>query len=38
MGPVEAVFTFTSIEFNSKIPEAMFALPPEIKALLEAGK
>lgn len=38
MGPVEAVFTFTAIEFNSKIPEAMFALPPEIKALLEAGK
>jgi len=38
MGAVAMVMTFTSVKFNEAIPDAMFALPPEIQALVKAGR
>jgi len=38
MGVVAMTMSFTSVKFNEAIPEAMFALPPEISALVKAGK
>ncbi len=38
MGAVAMVMSFTSVKFNDTIPAAMFALPPEIQALVKAGK
>ncbi len=38
LGPVEMAMSFTSIEFNAKIPEQIFAVPPEIAALAAADK
>jgi hypothetical protein len=38
MGPVEMTMTFASITFNEKIPEQIFAIPPEIAALVKANK
>jgi len=38
MGAVAMTMTFTSIRFNENVPAAMFALPPEIQALVDAAK
>jgi hypothetical protein len=38
MGAVAMVLAFNSVKFNEAIPEAMFALPPEIAALAKAAK
>lgn len=38
MGPVEMSMTFHTITFNEKIPEQIFAVPPEISALVKAAK
>lgn len=38
MGPVEMSMNFHSINFNEKIPEQIFAVPPEIDALVRAQK
>jgi hypothetical protein len=38
MGAVAMVMTFTSVKFNDTVPAAMFALPPEIQALVTAGQ
>jgi hypothetical protein len=38
MGAVTMIMNFSTIKFNDAIPEAMFALPPEIDALVKAGK
>lgn len=38
MGAVSMVMSFSSVKFNETIPEAMFALPPEIQALVKASK
>ncbi len=38
MGPVAMVMTFTMVKFNEKLPEVLFALPPEIQALVDAEK
>jgi hypothetical protein len=38
MGAVSMVMHFTSVKFNAPVPETMFALPPEIQALVKAGK
>ncbi len=38
MGPVAMVMTFTTVKFNEKMPDILFALPPEIQALVDAEK
>jgi outer membrane lipoprotein-sorting protein len=38
MGAVAMTMTFTSIRFNESVPATMFALPPEIQALVDASK
>lgn len=38
MGPVEMTMNFHSITFNEKIPEQIFAIPPDIAALVKAQK
>ena len=38
MGGVMMIMSFSSVKFNDAIPEAMFALPPEIDALVKAGR
>jgi hypothetical protein len=38
MGAVAMTMNFTSVKFNEAIPAAMFALPPEISALVRASK
>jgi hypothetical protein len=38
MGAVTMIMNFSTIKFNDAIPEAMFALPPEIDALVKAAK
>jgi hypothetical protein len=38
MGPIQMEMTFTTITVNDQLPEQLFALPPEIKALVGAQK
>jgi hypothetical protein len=38
MGPVEMLMTFHTITFNEKIPEQIFAIPPDIQALQASEK
>lgn len=38
MGTVEMVMSFHTITFNEKIPEQIFAVPPDIDALVKAQK
>jgi len=38
MGAVSMVMTFSVVKFNEKIPAALFTLPPEIQALVDAEK
>lgn len=38
MGAVSMIMTFTTVKFNDTVPDAMFMLPPEIQALVKAGK
>jgi outer membrane lipoprotein-sorting protein len=38
MGPVAMIMTFTTVKFNDSIPDAIFALPPEIEQLTKAQK
>ncbi len=38
LGPVEMQMNFSSVSYNEKIPEQIFALPPDIAALVNAEK
>jgi hypothetical protein len=38
MGTVEMQLNFAEVAFNVPIPDQMFAVPPDIQALVEAGK
>lgn len=38
MGPMEMEMSFSTVKFNEKLPETLFALPPEIQALVDAEK
>jgi len=38
MGAVAMTMSFTTVKFNEVIPATMFALPPEISALVQAGQ
>ncbi|WP_031500283.1 hypothetical protein [Bryobacter aggregatus] len=38
MGPLEMAMSFPIVKFNEKLPENMFALPPEIQEMVNAEK